>query len=385
MNQRDTWDLFCHVVDNFGDIGVGWRLARQLAHEHGRNVRLFVDDLNTFRVICPQINPRLAQQSVDGVQVFNWGRQLQLEPGDVVVELFGCKLVPAFLERVQQRGAERLRWFNLEHLSAEPWVEGSHLKPSPQPGGINKLFFFPGFTPATGGLIREADLLARRDAWQAMPAARRIALRSLSLPPPPEHATTVVLFSYARARLESWLQGLATADRPTVLWICPGPIIEAVNDWLHMQLLTGQTTVRGSLTLCALPFMPQERFDELLWAADVCIVRGEDSFVRAQWAARPMVWHIYPQQDGAHDKKLDAFFDLYLKDATADVRDAIIPLWTAWNRNLDLDSAWSEFVTALPQLRRHARTWCNRLASQPDLASQLLTAGRAKQTQTVPL
>ncbi|MDE2323789.1 MAG: elongation factor P maturation arginine rhamnosyltransferase EarP, partial [Betaproteobacteria bacterium] len=104
MNQRDTWDLFCHVVDNFGDIGVGWRLARQLAHEHGRNVRLFVDDLNTFRVICPQINPRLAQQSVDGVQVFNWGRQLQLEPGDVVVELFGCKLVPAFLERVQQRG-----------------------------------------------------------------------------------------------------------------------------------------------------------------------------------------------------------------------------------------------------------------------------------------
>ncbi len=385
MSQRETWDLFCHVVDNFGDVGVGWRLARQLAHEHGRNVRLFVDDLNTFRIICPQVNPRLAQQSVDGVQVYNWGRQLQLDPGDVVVELFGCKLAPAFLERIQQRGSERLVWFNLEHLSAEPWVEGSHLKPSPQPGGINKLFFFPGFTPATGGLIRETDLLARRDAWQAMPAARRIALRSLGLPPPPEHATTVALFSYARDNLDTWLQGLAAADRPTVLWICPGPILESVNHWLHMELLTGQTTVRGSLTLCALPYMPQERFDELLWAADVCIVRGEDSFVRAQWAARPMVWHVYPQHDGAHLKKLEAFFDVYLADAAAEVRDTIIALWTAWNRGLDLDAAWTDFVTALPLLRRHARIWCNRLASQPDLANQLLAAVRAHKPQGLPI
>jgi uncharacterized repeat protein (TIGR03837 family) len=385
MNHRETWDLFCHVVDNFGDIGVGWRLARQLAHEHGRNVRLFVDDLNTYRLICPQINPRLAQQSVDGVQVFSWSRQLQLEPGDVVVELFGCKLAPPYVERVQQRGPDRARWINLEHLSAEPWVEGSHLRPSPQPGGINKLFFFPGFTPATGGLIREADLLTRRDAWQAMPAARRIALRSLNLPPPPEHALTILLFSYARDRLESWLQSLAADDRPTMLWICPGPILSAVNSWLHMELLMGQTTVRGSLTLCALPYVPQDRFDELLWAADICIVRGEDSFVRAQWAARPMVWHIYPQHDDAHDKKLGAFMDLYLKDAPLEVRDTVIPLWTAWNKGLDLESAWSEFIAALPQLRRHAHRWCNHLATQPDLAHQLIVAGRVERSSPAPL
>ena len=28
--MRVTWDIFCSVVDNFGDIGVTWRLARQL-------------------------------------------------------------------------------------------------------------------------------------------------------------------------------------------------------------------------------------------------------------------------------------------------------------------------------------------------------------------
>ncbi len=45
MNKPITCDIFCAVVDNYGDIGVCWRLARQLAHEHGMTVRLWVDDL----------------------------------------------------------------------------------------------------------------------------------------------------------------------------------------------------------------------------------------------------------------------------------------------------------------------------------------------------
>jgi uncharacterized repeat protein (TIGR03837 family) len=385
MSQRETWDLFCHVVDNYGDIGVGWRLARQLAAEHDRHVRLFVDDLNTFRSICPQLNPRLAQQAVDGVQVLSWARQLQLEPGDVVVELFGCHLAAPFVERIQARGAARVRWVNLEHLSAEPWVEGAHLRPSPQPGGVNKLFFFPGFTRGTGGLLREASLLTRRDAWQAMPAARRIALRALGLPPPPEHAVTVLLFGYARERLDDWLNALAAAARPTVLWICPGPLRDAINAWLHMELLLGQATVRGSLTLCALPFVAQERFDELLWAADLCVVRGEDSFVRAQWAARPLLWHIYPQHDDAHLVKLQAFLDLYLAGVDADLAETVGALWQAWNRGLELDAVWSDFVAELPRLQRHAERWAAQMAQQPDLASQLVRALRDLGGSGLPL
>ncbi|WP_187492385.1 elongation factor P maturation arginine rhamnosyltransferase EarP, partial [Pantoea agglomerans] len=26
--MKVTWDIFCTVVDNYGDIGVTWRLAR---------------------------------------------------------------------------------------------------------------------------------------------------------------------------------------------------------------------------------------------------------------------------------------------------------------------------------------------------------------------
>ncbi len=378
MNHPLNCDLFCHVVDNFGDIGVAWRLARQLAHEHGCVVRLFVDDLNTFAAICPQIQPRMGQQTVNSVNILPWSRQQQLDPGDIVVEMFGCHLLPGFVERVQRVGARRVRWVNLEHLSAEDWVEGTHLRVSPQPGGIDKLFFFPGFTAGSGGLLREADLLARRAAWERLPNARRIALRSLGLPPPPEHASTVLLFSYARNGIAPWLQAMAAASRPTTLWICPGPMRAEVDAWLSMQLSTGQSTVRGSLTLCALPFVPQERFDELLWSADVCVVRGEDSFVRAQWAARPMVWHAYPQHDQAHLEKIDAFLRRYLEQAQAPVRDAVVALSEAWNQGGELVPAWQQFVSRLPQIRAHAQAWCERLAQLPDLASQLLAAVAAQ-------
>ena len=40
-------------------------------------------------------------------------------------------------------------------------------------------------------------------------------------------------------------------------------------------------------------------------------VRGEDSFVRAQWAALPFVWQAYPQADAAHLTKVAAFLDRY--------------------------------------------------------------------------
>lgn len=374
MNHSLNCDLFCHVVDNFGDIGVAWRLARQLAHEHGCVVRLFVDDLNTFAAICPQIQPRMGQQTIDSVSILPWSRQQQLDPGDVVVEMFGCHLLPGFVERIQRLGSQRVRWVNLEHLSAEAWVEGSHLRPSPQPGGIDKLFFFPGFDASTGGLLRESDLLARRAAWERLPSARRIALRSLGLPPPPEHALTVLLFSYARAGAAGWLQAMAQASRPTTLWICPGPMRAEVDEWLHMQLATGQSTVRGSLTLCALPFVPQERFDELLWSADACVVRGEDTFVRAQWAARPMVWHAYPQHDHAHLDKIEAFLRRYLRDADEPVRAAVTAMSEAWNDGGELVPAWQQFCAALPGIRGHAQAWCERLAAQPDLATQLLRA-----------
>ena len=56
MSSRPQWDVFCAVVDNYGDIGVCWRLSRQLAAEHGIAVRLWVDDLKPFARLCPAVD-----------------------------------------------------------------------------------------------------------------------------------------------------------------------------------------------------------------------------------------------------------------------------------------------------------------------------------------
>lgn len=69
--MRVTWDIFCSVVDNYGDIGVTWRLARQLAAEHDLDVRLWVDDLAAFVRVCPSADVQLAEQLQQGVSSYH--------------------------------------------------------------------------------------------------------------------------------------------------------------------------------------------------------------------------------------------------------------------------------------------------------------------------
>ena len=59
---RPDWDVFCRVIDNFGDIGVCWRLARQLAGDFALHVRLWVDDFDSFWLLCPELDPGLSIQ-----------------------------------------------------------------------------------------------------------------------------------------------------------------------------------------------------------------------------------------------------------------------------------------------------------------------------------
>src|SRR5690606_7944813 len=155
-----SFDIFCRVVDNFGDIGVCWRLARQLARAPSVNeVRLWVDDLHSFARIQPGVEPCLLRQAVEGVDIVHWTPTAPpppLTPHDVVIEAFACEPPADFIERMVGRDCV---WINLEYLSAEPWVESCHALPSPQAKGLRKFFYFPGFTSATGGLLREPGLL----------------------------------------------------------------------------------------------------------------------------------------------------------------------------------------------------------------------------------
>jgi len=348
-----TCDLFCAVVDNLGDAGVCWRLARQLAAEHGWGMRLWIDDTQPLALLRPGIDPALEQQTVDGVEIRRWSSPFPaVMPAQVVIEAFACELPPAYVTAMagQQRPPV---WINLEYLSAEDWVVGCHALGSPHPSlPLTKYFFFPGFVAGTGGLIRE---------------------RSLAVPPEPTFSgtPTISLFCYDNPALPRLLDAWAAGAEPLTCLVADGLPRRQVEAWLGAAFAASARATRGSLSLRALPFVPQPEYDAVLAGCDLNFVRGEDSFVRAQWVQRPFAWQIYPQADDVHHGKLEAFLGIYTQGLDDPTAAAVASFWRAWNGTGDVGTAWPAFRTALPTLAAHAPAWAAHLRALGDLAGNL--------------
>ena len=366
------WDVFCRVVDNFGDVGVCWRLACNLA-ERGQRVRLWVDDATSLRWMAPEGH--------DGVDVAPWlPGTVFPPPGDVVVEAFGCDPAPSFVAAMAalasaaeaDLAAPRAPvWINLEYLSAEPYVERSHRLASPQMSGpargLTKWFFYPGFTAATGGLLHEPALEAEQAVFD-----RAAWLRAHDIVPR-DGERLVSLFCYPGAPVDRLVASLAADGLPALIATAPGAATGATRAAIAALASSAAADGAPLIRQHALPWLAQRDFDRLLWAADLNLVRGEDSWVRAQWAGKPFVWQAYRQDDGAHAAKVDAFLALLLRNAAPDAAD-VLRRWThAWN-GLDLPGdalpAWTPPVLAAAS--GAARAWRDQLRASPSLATRLL-------------
>lgn len=355
------WDIFCQVIDNHGDLGVCWRLSAQLA-ARGHRVRLWVDDARALAWMAPGA----LEGRWPGIQVLPWTTPFHtgmapetlahLPRADVWIEAFGCEIAPEFIashghstKGSGQKEARTPVWINLEYLSAESYVERCHGLPSPVlhgPAlGLTRHFFYPGFTPRTGGLLREDGLAAERAAFERTPW-----LAALDAAPRPGERV-VSLFCYANAALPPLLRDLAAA--PTLLLLTPGPAQAQVDD----------AALSGALRTRRLPWLDQRGYDRLLWSCDLNFVRGEDSLVRAVWAGAPFVWQAYPQHDGAHHAKLDALLARLSPPAEA------AALMRAWNGL----APWPGLPPAglWPHWRAALERWRGALLAQQDLATQL--------------
>lgn len=371
--------IFCKVVDNYGDIGICWRLARQLRREHGLAVTLWVDDLASFRRLCPAIDLEADLQLCEQVSVRHWHAQAGAvgpdDVADIVIEFFGCDIPDAYIQAMAQR-APRPVWLNLEGLSAEQWVEGCHRLPSMHPRlPLTKHFFFPGFTAQTGGLLRETALGGQRRQFQSDPAAVTAFLARLGVTAAEMAARKVSLFCYPGAPVAALFHAWEHGAGALTCLVPEGVAAQAVATFLGAPARAGAAVTRGALTVRVVPFVAQPDYDRLLWACDVNFVRGEDSFVRAQWAGRPFVWHIYPQDDNLHHVKLRAFLQRY-----APHQGALRALSLRWNgaADTDLDASlawpelWSNLSAATPQLLRQCDEWEGRMRALGDLAANLL-------------
>ncbi len=373
--MRTTWDIFCNVVDNYGDIGIAWRLARGLAREHGLDVQLWVDDLHAFQRIWPAISPDATEQTCEGVRVCAWRIPFAATgPAQVVIDAFGCSLPETYLAAMSVQSPPPV-WINLEYLSAEPWVAEHHGLPSPHPRlPLTRYFFFPGYTPDTGGLLAEADLAERRAAFvhSGLPAF----WRELGLEAPQAGELRISLFAYENPALPDLLEAWATDTRPVTCLVPEGRVIPQLAAWLSVPgLQAGEVHRRGALRLHILPFLDQDTYDHLLWACNFNFVRGEDSCVRAQWAARPMVWQAYPQDDHAHWDKTGALLAHYTEGLEPEAAHAVSGMWRHWNGMTEADSmavCWAAWRGQQAAIEVHARAWCERLGRAGRLADKLV-------------
>ena len=361
-DQPRLWDIFCHVVDNFGDVGLLWRLSAALA-ARGQQVRLWIDDASALAWMAPGA---LAGEW-PGVRVIPW-RDAEnasvcsaLPCSDVWIEGFGCDIPSGFVAHFNNRvsaedSVARPVWINLEYLSAQAYVERNHRLPSPVLSGParswTKYFFYPGFTAGSGGLIRNAVADAAPSHAHPTPASAN-GVRQVSL------------FCYEPEALPELLTGLGQDGRSSQLLVAHGRATQAMRGLLARD----DFRLPGNLQVEYLPTLSQTQFDALLGRCDLNMVRGEDSLVQAIWAGKPFIWQAYPQTDAAHRAKLEALLDWLQADSA--VRD----LHRAWNgfcqpaelahwaqTLADVDGRWASQVIAARQ----------RLLLQDDLPTQLL-------------
>ena len=368
MHKFTTCDIFCAVIDNYGDIGLSLRLARQLTQEHGIAVRLWVDDLASLHRLCPDID--LSTPTEPDIEIGHWISPFPaVVPAQLVIETFSCRVPESYIASMALQTRKPV-WINLEHLSAEDWVAGCHCLPSPHPTlPLTQHFFFPGFTPKTGGLLLERDLFSQRETFQRNPQTIKTFWQTLGIQQANNFEIRVSLFCYENLALPSLFLAWANSDTTILCLVPEGRVLPQVADFFgQAQVYPGQVFKQHNLTVQILPFLTQPRYDQLLWACDLNFVRGEDSCVRAQWAARPFVWHIYPQEDGAHIKKLSAFVQLYCCGLSQDAAEALLGFWNVWNQlpnhqTVSPSSAWHHFWAHRNELQQHAPAWAQQLSS----------------------
>lgn len=375
MTFPQTLHLFCRVVDNYGDIGICWRLARQLQREHGIDVTLFVDDLSSFRRICPEVNVDADVQEISGVTIRHWRDQDGVfsagDIADIVIEFFAVDIPPGYIAAMVDCDPRPV-WLNLEGLSAEEWVEGCHALPSSHPRlSLTKHFFFPGFTSKTGGLLRESALEEARLRFQSNQAAMTTFLEQLGVTAAEMASLKVSLFCYPHAPIAELFDAWQNGECAILCLVPEGVATEAIRQFIGAEAKAGAVRTRGALTVRVLPFVAQPDYDKLLWACDLNFVRGEDSWVRAQWAGRPFIWHIYPQDENLHHVKLRAFLQRYSGDIAS-----LSTLSLRWNgtgeERLRWPEMWSAFRSDMAKISDRSVDWQQQMQENGDLAGNLL-------------
>lgn len=373
---KKRYDIFCKIVDNFGDIGVCWRLAKQLANEHHLQVRLFIDDFASASKIIPELDFAKASQQINGIEICVWPTSA-INPAEVVIETFACGLPDDFIRKMVQN---KSIWINLEYLSAENWVSDFHAKPSPHPTlAITKHYFFPGFEDDTGGLIREENITQTYNTQNlnCHPDKGQNLVTSTALDSDPRRndndksTLKISLFCYLNAPVEDLLTALQANNHAAFVYVPASSILQNIAKFFGKDSLEiGETLTRKNLTVQVLPFLSQADYDQLLHSCDLNFVRGEDSWVRAIWAGKPFIWQPYIQTENTHLEKLNAFLATFY--ANFEQKEMLCEAHQCWSAGHMPNDVLQRYLNNLPATQAYTLAQAKQLTAQTDLAAKLV-------------
>jgi uncharacterized repeat protein (TIGR03837 family) len=365
----NRYDIFCKIVDNFGDIGVCWRLAKQLHAEHHISVTLWIDDLAVANQLIPSINTEHSTQNIDNITIGYWHADNEFKAAaEVVIEAFGCDLPQAYLALMQPQTI----WINLEYLSAENWVADFHGRNSKR-GKLTRHFYFPGFVSNTGGLIREHDIVKKNQQLASNSKLQQAFFQQLNLAHSANDALKISLFCYPNAPIHDLLHAMAKGTQPVHCYVPSTGILPKIAEFFSQKnVQTGDVLTQQNLTLTILPFLSQSDYDKLLAICDINFVRGEDSWIRAIWAAKPFVWQPYWQTEDSHLIKLNAFLDVFYSDCDHIAKITNNAMHNAWSAKALSAQIWQDYLSNINTIINFNLAQSSRLAALPDLASNLV-------------
>ena len=304
-------DIFCEIIDNFGDIGVVYRISKELKKIFQNvRIRIVLNRLEEFKAINKKVKD-VDYQEIDGLicvtEKYVKENMESFGVSDVFIEAFGCNVPEEYVKAAKENSK---LWINLEYLSGEKWIEDFHLCESLiDSKTLKKIFFMPGFSEKSGGVIIDSGFLERmKFGKENRDEVLKKYFKDFDL----KDKFIGTVFSYEK-NFENLLETLKNYEKETVLLLMGEKTQKSFSEILKKNLTEdyGNIVKYGKITMIYSDFFSQEEYEEIISASDFNFTRGEDSFVRGIILGKPFMWHIYLQEEKAHMDKIKAFTERF--------------------------------------------------------------------------
>ena len=337
----DSIDIFCQVIDNYGDVGVAYRLAREFKRVYpNKKLRFVINQIEELNLI----------RKSEDIEIILYKDISKIEnSADLIIESFGCEIPKEYMDKALKNVKLII---NLEYFSAEKWVDDFHLQESFLGGNLKKFFFIPGLSEKSGGILLDNEFLERK---KKVEANKEYYLEKFGIKEKYDLIGSV--FSYEK-NFDSLIEELKKLNKKVILLI----LSEKTQKNFIKYFDNGNNY--DKIKFVKLPFFTYDKYEELLALCDFNLVRGEDSFVRALLLGKPFLWHIYPQDENTHIKKLESFLEKYCSN-NKELKQTFI------NYNINKND-FSYFFKNFKEIEKYNKNYANYLIKNCNLMEKLI-------------